>query len=131
MPLKLRDLIPNARFHLRLIRDGRLDAEPSTVEFIEVHNSAYGDEWLRFKEVLSCDDYPRYVQLTLEQATQTVKPLENDMAQNLVNSMTLFHLRMAAAEWLKEHPGDPNAPAVCKALLETNPDENWVERRTG
>ena len=42
--------------------------------------------------------------------------------KDLVNSMTLFHLRMAAAEWLKEHSNSPNSQAVCHALLETDPD---------
>jgi hypothetical protein len=33
----------------------------------------------------------------------------------------LFALRCAAAEWLQEHPRNPNATAVHAALLATNP----------
>ena len=32
-----------------------------------------------------------------------------------------FALRCAAAEWLAEHPDDPNAANVREALIETNP----------
>ena len=38
----------------------------------------------------------------------------------------LFALRIAAAEWLREHPENPNAGAVRAALLRTNPPEPTV-----
>jgi hypothetical protein len=33
----------------------------------------------------------------------------------------LFVLRAAAAQWLVEHPNDPNAKAVEEALMNSNP----------
>jgi hypothetical protein len=37
----------------------------------------------------------------------------------MTNDQALFQLRCAAAEWLREHPDSPNAPAVKQALLDT------------
>ena len=37
-----------------------------------------------------------------------------------IDEYQIYTLRCAAAEWLKEHPEDPNAPAVRSALIATN-----------
>lgn len=37
-----------------------------------------------------------------------------------IDQYHIYTLRCAAAEWLQEHPEDPNAPAVRSALIATN-----------
>lgn len=45
-----------------------------------------------------------------------------------VKLTTLFQLRCAAADWLQDHPNNPNAPSVREALIETNDNPVSAER---
>ncbi len=48
----------------------------------------------------------------------------------LVNESDLWYLQVAARQWLREHPEDPNGPTVRAALLATNePDTPNVNSR--
>jgi hypothetical protein len=85
------------------------------------------DDFMRIADSIACfyteacGKAPEYQMPELDphDAAGGPEALEKAIAE-MIKTTAFFQVRCAAFEWLQEHPGSPNAPAVRRALLETS-----------